>query len=164
MSTQSSGTLVYLELSYLVVRDVRLLAFKTFVMSNRRQSQDGESWRDSFGESDNSTTTAGHLKNLSNHLSVEEKEKLTAAIHGYLLGKKEGASGEPIKKVDFLADPVGGSKALGKIEPVAGTQGKKINVWDKVNKVRTNHRCKSKLVLKFASCAKLDHFRLPISI
>ena len=108
------------------------------IFSYRRQTQEGDSWRDGLIESDNAAA-ASHLKNLSNHLSVEEKERLTAAIHGYLLGKKEGTSGESIKKVDFLSDPVGGSKALGKMETVPGAQGKKINVWDKVNKVNFNH-------------------------
>ena len=101
----------------------------------RRTWHEGEGWREGGVESDNPATSS-NLKNFSNQLSVEEKEKLNAAIHGYLLGKKEGSSGEPaMKKVDFMSDPVGGSKSLGKLEPAAGSQGKKINVWDKVNKV-----------------------------
>jgi hypothetical protein len=73
---------------------------------------------------------------MSNQLSIEEKDKLVAAIHGYLLGKKEVGGDSTVKKVDFLSDP----KALGKMDLTAsgsqGNQGKKINVWDKVNKVR----------------------------
>ena len=92
-------------------------------------------------QEDLSGSHANHLKNLSNHLSLEERDKLTAAIHGYLLGKKEGGgdSGLSKNKIDFFTDPVSSSKTLGKLDAGSGSQGnygKRINVWDKVNKVK----------------------------
>ena len=75
-------------------------------------------------------------------MSLEERDKLTAAIHGYLLGKKEGGGGDSSlskSKLDFFTDPVSSSKTLGKLDVGSGSQGnygKRINVWDKVNKVK----------------------------
>jgi hypothetical protein len=110
----------------------------------RRQTQESEPWRgnDLGHQEDLSGSHANHLKNLSNHLSLEERDKLTAAIHGYLLGKKEGSgdSGLSKSKIDFFTDPVSSSKTLGKLDTGSGSQGnygKRINVWDKVNKVKT---------------------------
>lgn len=106
----------------------------------RRQTQESEPWRgnDLGHQEDLSGSHANHLKNLSNHLSLEERDKLTAAIHGYLLGKKEGSgdSGLSKNKIEFFTDP--SSKSLGKIDVGSGSQGnygKRINIWDKVNKV-----------------------------
>ena len=101
-------------------------------------------WRgnDLGQQEDLSGSHANTLKNLSNHLSLEDRDKLTAAIHGYLLGKKEGggeSAGLSSKnKTDFFTDPATASKTLGKLDVGPGSQyGKRINVWDKVNKVNT---------------------------
>ena len=119
----------------------------TTLVCFRRQIQESEPWRgnDLGHQEDLSGSHVNHLKNLSNHLSNEERDKLTAAIHGYLLGKKEAASGESSTLLktqsNFFSDPGSGSgsKVLGKIDVGSsgqGNYGKKINVWDKVNKVR----------------------------
>jgi hypothetical protein len=91
-------------------------------------------------------------------LSIEEKEKLTAAIHGYLLGKKEGSGGgaesaglSTKNRVDFFTDP-STTKTLGKLDVGPGGQGpygKRINVWDKVNKVWKPKIFQSEKILKF---------------
>lgn len=120
----------------------KYLEFNTLLFCLRRQTQESEPWRgnDLGHQEDLSGSHANHLKNLSNHLSLEERDKLTAAIHGYLLGKKEGSgdSGLSKNKIEFFTDP--SSKSLGKIDVGSGSQGnygKRINIWDKVNKVKT---------------------------